>query len=126
MNIKRHFKTIIALILLVFAVAYTYTWTYTPYGRLDYRAAASLHLMTFTYHYKPDANKDFEVPLVINLIYSLSDLLPTERVEAFEDISIPGRDGAIPARVYWPSGVDRSQPMPIIVYYHGGGFVVDR
>lgn len=124
MNFKKYPKTIVALIILILAIAYSYSWTYTPYGRLDYRAALSLHLMTFTYNYKPDPNKDFEVPLPVNLIYSLSDLLPTEKVDAVKAITIPGKDVTIPARVYWPEGVNKTQAVPLIVYFHGGGFTV--
>lgn len=35
------------------------------------------------------------------------------------DLSIPGPAGAIPARLYLPEG-----PQALIVYYHGGGFVL--
>ena len=37
------------------------------------------------------------------------------------DRSIPGAAGQIPARVYTPDGAG---PFPVIVYYHGGGFVI--
>lgn len=123
--LKQHPKKIIALIALIIAIAYSYTWTYTPHGRLDYRAAASLHTMSFTYnHFKPIPSMDFEIPLPINLIYSLSDLMPNEKVAETKDIKIPGNGIDIPARVYWPQNGDRNQPLPVIVYFHGGGFVV--
>lgn len=122
---KRHPKKTLALAILVIAVIYSYSWTYTPHGRLDYRAAVSLHTMSFTYeHFKPDPNTDFEMPLPVNLIYALSDLMPNEKVAEVKDINIPGKDVTIPARAYWPQGVDRTQPLPVIVYFHGGGFVV--
>lgn len=38
-----------------------------------------------------------------------------------EDIAIPGPAGDIPARIYTPEG---EGPFPIIVYYHGGGWVI--
>lgn len=37
-----------------------------------------------------------------------------------EDIVMPGRNGDIPARIYWPR---TARPLPVLVYYHGGGFV---
>ncbi len=122
--LNQHPKKIIALIILVIAVAYSYTWTYTPHGHLDYRAAVSLHTMSFTYNYKPTPNKDFEIPLPVNLIYTLSDLMLNEKVAETKDLQIPSNGTTIPARAYWPQDVDRDQPLPAIVYFHGGGFVV--
>ena len=40
---------------------------------------------------------------------------------ATRDIIIPGPAGDIPARVYMPEGAG---PFPVIVYYHGGGWVI--
>jgi acetyl esterase len=37
-----------------------------------------------------------------------------------EDVTIPGADSPIPARVYAPDG---SGPCPIMLYFHGGGYV---
>lgn len=120
----RYPKTTIVLVVLAAAIAYSYSWTCTPYGRLDYRAAVSLHLLTFPYTIQPDPNSDFEMRLPINLIYSLSSMLPSEAVSDTRDVEIPGKAGAIPARVYWPAKVDRTKPSPVIVYFHGGGFVL--
>jgi acetyl esterase len=44
-----------------------------------------------------------------------------EPVGAVEDRSIPGPDGEIPVRIYWPA---TEGPHPGIVYFHGGGFVI--
>lgn len=38
-----------------------------------------------------------------------------------KDIAIPTTEGTLAARVYMPAG---KGPFPVIVYYHGGGFVV--
>jgi acetyl esterase len=38
-----------------------------------------------------------------------------------EDRRIPGPAGSIPTRIYTPSG---NGPFPVLVYYHGGGFVI--
>ena len=48
---------------------------------------------------------------------------PTERTEmaSVEDISIPGGAGAIPARIYKPRDDGR---LPLLVFCHGGGFVL--
>ncbi|CAN7694160.1 alpha/beta hydrolase [Rhizobium sp. LjRoot98] len=38
-----------------------------------------------------------------------------------KDIAIPSKAGTLAARVYIPSG---KGPFPVVVYYHGGGWVV--
>lgn len=44
-------------------------------------------------------------------------------IETVRDLEIPaGGDHAIPARLYRPAGV--STPAPLLVYFHGGGFVL--
>ena len=42
-------------------------------------------------------------------------------VASVKDINIPGPKGEIPLHVYTPKG---KGPFPVIVYYHGGGFVI--
>jgi len=44
-----------------------------------------------------------------------------EAVGKVEDRMIPGADGEIPVRVYTPEGAG---PFPILVYFHGGGWVI--
>lgn len=44
-----------------------------------------------------------------------------EPVAKVEDSTIPGPAGAIPIRVYTPDG---SGPFPVLVYFHGGGWVI--
>ena len=44
-----------------------------------------------------------------------------EPVAKVEDRSIPGPGGQIPVRIYTPQG---SGPFPILVYFHGGGWVI--
>src|SRR5689334_3912614 len=41
-------------------------------------------------------------------------------VHAVEDRDIPGPAGSIPVRVYRPSA---EAPLPIVVWFHGGGWV---
>src|SRR5438046_2088640 len=43
---------------------------------------------------------------------------PVARVE---NLSIPGPQGAIPVRIYTPDG---SGPFPVLVFFHGGGWVL--
>jgi acetyl esterase len=46
---------------------------------------------------------------------------PPEAVEVVRELAIPGPAGNIPARLYVPAG---AAPRPVLVYYHGGGFVI--
>jgi acetyl esterase len=43
-------------------------------------------------------------------------------VGAVEDIRIPAESRAIPARLYRPA--DTAEPVPMLFYFHGGGFVI--
>ncbi len=47
---------------------------------------------------------------------------PPPEVARVEDRFIPGPAGDIPVRVYWPRGASGTRPL--IVYFHGGGFVI--
>jgi acetyl esterase/lipase len=47
--------------------------------------------------------------------------MPATKV-VIKEIQIDGADGSIPARLYIPEG--GIKPMPVVVYYHGGGFVI--
>ena len=44
-----------------------------------------------------------------------------EKVAKFERRSIPGPGGQIPVQIYTPEG---KAPFPVLVYFHGGGWVV--
>lgn len=46
---------------------------------------------------------------------------PGDPVHQVEDRSIPGPGGEIPVRIYRPEG---SGPLPALVYFHGGGWVI--
>ncbi|TKC87232.1 alpha/beta hydrolase [Trinickia terrae] len=47
------------------------------------------------------------------------------RMFSVEDLDVPTRDGAyIRARLYQPSEPSWAEPLPALVYYHGGGFTV--
>lgn len=55
------------------------------------------------------------------LMVETSRLLgPPESVHSLSDLSVPGPAGEIPIRVYRPS----EGPLPVVVYFHGGGWVI--
>ncbi len=49
---------------------------------------------------------------------------PGEAVGRVEDRDIPGPNGPIRIRLYWPEGADPAEPLPVYVNYHGSGYVV--
>jgi acetyl esterase len=44
-----------------------------------------------------------------------------ELIKNVEDRRIPGPSGTIPVRIYTPEG---EEPLPVLVYFHGGGWVL--
>ncbi len=105
------------VLLLVAAVGagVVYSWTFTPHGRLDLLFAVGLRLAGSP---PPGATPVEEERAAIRQVMRRwrGDPQPLPRVE---DRRIPGPDGEVPVRVYWPS---RADPQPILVFYHGGGF----
>jgi acetyl esterase len=50
---------------------------------------------------------------------------PTPReIGAVRDLTVDGPGGPIPLRVYRPAGVAAGTALPVLVYYHGGGWVI--
>ena len=47
---------------------------------------------------------------------------PPVAVAKVEDRAIPGPHGDIPVRIYWPEAT--GGPLPVVVHFHGSGFVV--
>ena len=46
---------------------------------------------------------------------------PGPEVARVDDRNVPGPDGEVPVRIYTPEG---SGPFPVLVWFHGGGWVV--
>src|SRR5674476_634148 len=47
--------------------------------------------------------------------------IPSPKLQRVESFTIPARDGhALPVRLYAPS----NEPLPVLVYFHGGGFTI--
>src|SRR6476661_2440847 len=64
----------------------------------------------------PDTDPD-EIRALMNAAVLPSGI----EIASVADREIPGPDGPITVRVYRPAGV---APKPVIVYYHGGGWVL--
>ncbi|CAD6537817.1 Carboxylesterase NlhH [Paraburkholderia hiiakae] len=51
--------------------------------------------------------------------------IPSAPMHSVEDLQVPMRDGAtIRARLYLPVEPHWGEPLPVLVYYHGGGFTI--
>lgn len=106
------------LIVVLICAGIVYSWTFTPHGRLDVEIALMLKLM-------PKMPPPGSVPAE-RLREGLRNTVrrfPGRPVPILhvEDRSIPGPLGTIPLRVYRPSD---EASLPIVVYYHGGGFMM--
>jgi acetyl esterase len=51
-------------------------------------------------------------------------LPPTPPIGSIANFSIAGRRGAIPVRHYRPVGKNANDVLPVLIYFHGGGWVV--
>jgi acetyl esterase len=49
---------------------------------------------------------------------------PAPQIAPVRDLAAAGPLGEIPLRVYRPSGVPPTAPLPALVYFHGGGWVI--
>ncbi|MCF6214973.1 MAG: alpha/beta hydrolase [Emcibacter sp.] len=45
-------------------------------------------------------------------------------ISAAEDRQIPGPNGHIPVRIYWPDEAPSDKPIPMVLFFHGGGFAL--
>jgi acetyl esterase len=45
-------------------------------------------------------------------------------VESVQLLMAPGKAGPVPVRAYRPKGAGRDEVLPVLVYYHGGGWVI--
>ncbi len=60
------------------------------------------------------------------MLSEISAALGTKDAHVFasEDREIPGPNGPIPIRIYSPHAAIAGQPSPLLIFYHGGGFVL--
>jgi acetyl esterase len=54
----------------------------------------------------------------------VTDAQPPIPMVRVEDLEIPGQGGQIPARLYVPGSLPGGAPAPLLVYFHGGGWVI--
>ncbi len=100
--------------------AISYSWTFTPYGRLDYLAALTVNLLTFERKVRPGVRQPVDEPKRVNYAFGLSMRLPKESVANIINREVVSTAGNVPIRIYIPQG---QGPFPVLMFYHGGGFV---
>jgi len=119
---------VVALVVLA-AVGLAHAWANTPHGRIK-------PLFAFSFRLQSLLNPAFRDGVLVKPMETeaqrssvraqfLKDVAPLSRavdfVGAIEDRVIEGAGGPIPVRVYRPSA---DHPLPLLVYLHGGGFIV--
>ncbi len=62
-------------------------------------------------------------PARVRAAFAAMPLVPGEAVARVEDRTLPGPAGPLPVRVYASAGAGPA-PLPALVYFHGGGFVL--
>ena len=116
----------ICLIIIAALVFVLYAWIShlqnTPQGKLDPRVALIVHFMgsPSADSYRTDLSAPENRRIIANKYEFLSHGF-AKKVASVQNIIIPDTAGDIPARVYTPKGTG---PFPIIVFYHGGGWVL--
>lgn len=60
---------------------------------------------------------------VMNLLKKQGKSTAPEKVGSVRDVKVPGPAGDITVRVYKPLNLP-SGPLPVVIYFHGGGFVI--
>lgn len=97
------------------------SWTETPYGRLNTRVAI---LLKYSEWKKIDPFREGRPIAEIRESMKKGTAIlsaPPVSLPGVKDIRIPGPGGPIPLRVYVPAG---KAPFPVVVFYHGGGWVM--
>ena len=67
---------------------------------------------------------DLSVDDARGLIVAMAAERPGPDVAEVRELSIPGPAGDIPARYYRPAGSSAADELPVLVYFHGGGWVI--
>ncbi len=92
-------------------------WSRTEHGILDYKTAIVLKLRDlFSGDQVLDAARMREEAISRGRLMQRKPV-PVAKVE---ETTIAGPAGEIPIRIYWPTA---DGPLPVLVFYHGGGWV---
>lgn len=119
---KIGFVLLLVVVILGIAVALLLSsWRKTPYGTLHVNAALVLKLIEFR---KMDIFADNATPTQIREASASGRSLLQKSltpVQKIQNTTFPGPEGPVPIRIYTP---DQGNGLPVIIYYHGGGWVI--
>lgn len=68
--------------------------------------------------------EDLPPPEARTLYAAFASMAPVPETAAVKDLSIPVDGGAITARLFVPMGAEGDGALPVLVWFHGGGWVV--
>jgi acetyl esterase len=86
---------------------------------IDPYSAAVLKRMAAVY---PDVGGTVRDAALARRLHARAGFPAGPSVSAVRDVLVPGAP-AVPMRIYWPSGL-AADPLPVVVYFHGGGWVL--
>ena len=128
---------VLALVVVAFAAilfGLAWHWSRTPHGRLKPIFALAFRLGPLLGLANPDraiGAEDMGTPEKASQVRTsfLENVAPLAKPVAFRgtigDRELPGAPGgSLPVRIYAPEVPDSAGPLPLLVYFHGGGFVV--
>ncbi len=113
--------TIVFLLLLTTTTIVVHRWTNTKYGKLDTMTAVIIKLLELTEpDYRQLSPQDYRRKKMI-AAQRRSKLGTSVKMAKIKDEKITSASNEIPIRLYIPEeGID----LPVIVYFHGGGWVI--
>jgi acetyl esterase len=68
--------------------------------------------------------EDLSPPDARNAFRGFGTMLPAVEAARTADYDVPVEGGSITARAHWPLGDDGREPLPVLVWFHGGGWTV--
>ncbi len=92
-------------------------WVDTGHGRLNTKVAIALNLMRFSENKARLSVVESRRALTQKAKKFSSDPVPLKKVL---NQTVPGPAADIPVRIYIPS---ENKPLPVVIFYHGGGWV---
>ncbi len=98
------------------------TWSKTPYGNVDPGVAVFLKILSWSGGNPLEKGRPLKEVRNSSRKTALFKSTPP-RILKIQEKTIPGSGGGIPIRIYYPKQ-GNSGPLPVVMYYHGGGWSI--